>query len=102
MKKYNQSFLLLLSYTAFLFFGCNQPKEESATASTTADAFDRTVLPIKPPVIDAYTEEDARNTKAPAPWEIKAPKGAPNVILVLVDDFGFGRVGIDGHCSTSK
>jgi len=29
-------------------------------------------------------------TKAPAPWEVKAPKGAPNVILVMIDDFGFG------------
>ncbi len=37
-----------------------------------------------------YTELDARNTKAPPPFEVKAPAGAPNVIIVLIDDIGFG------------
>ena len=50
----------------------------------------RMVLPMTPPVGKPYTEEDARKATAPPQWEVKAPKGAPNVILVLVDDFGFG------------
>jgi arylsulfatase len=37
-----------------------------------------------------FTELDARNAKTP-PWtEVKAPAGAPNVVIVLIDDMGFG------------
>jgi arylsulfatase len=36
------------------------------------------------------TELDARNVKPPPRFEIKAPAGAPNVLIVLVDDMGFG------------
>lgn len=65
-------------------------KTESTGAAASADGFDRSVLPMTPPVIPNFTQEDARDAVAPKPWEVKAPKGAPNVILVLVDDFGFG------------
>jgi arylsulfatase len=37
-----------------------------------------------------YTEMDVRNAKAPAKFEVKAPAGAPNVIIILIDDLGFG------------
>jgi len=37
------------------------------------------------------TELDARNVKAPPPFKVTAPKGAPNVIIVLLDDMGFGQ-----------
>jgi arylsulfatase len=40
---------------------------------------------------------DARKAKAPGPvQEITAPKGAPNVIIVLLDDLGFGATGTFG------
>jgi arylsulfatase len=80
---------------AFLI-SCNSKNETvsnsagRAELASAADGFNRKVLPMTPPVIEAYTQEDARDAVAPAPWEVKAPKGAPNVILVLVDDFGFG------------
>ena len=32
-----------------------------------------------------------RNAKAPARFEVKAPSGAPNVLIVLIDDMGFGQ-----------
>ena len=51
---------------------------------------DRTVLPIQPPVIPNITEMDARNAKAPARFEVTAPVGAPNVLVILIDDMGFG------------
>ena len=53
-------------------------------------ALDRTVLPIKEPPRQTYTELDARNATAPERFEVKAPKGAPNVVIVLIDDMGFG------------
>lgn len=51
---------------------------------------DRTILPVKEPTRPTYKQLDARDAKAPARFELKAPKGAPNVIVVLIDDMGFG------------
>jgi arylsulfatase A-like enzyme len=71
-----------------LTLACTQqvqpPKEKSA------GEMDRTVLPIPEPRRQTYKELDARNAKAPARWEVKAPAGAPNVVVVLIDDIGFG------------
>jgi arylsulfatase len=55
------------------------------------DGPDRTVLPIREPVVTPITELDARNAKAPSRFEVKAPQGAPNVVIVLIDDIGFGH-----------
>ncbi|MBF4465176.1 arylsulfatase [Flavobacterium sp. LC2016-12] len=57
---------------------------------TLGQNLDRTSLPIKEPPRQTYTELDARDAKAPARWEVKAPKGVPNVVVVLIDDMGFG------------
>jgi arylsulfatase len=51
---------------------------------------DRTVLPIPEPDYPHSTVLDARDAKAPPRFEVKAPAGAPNVLIVLVDDMGFG------------
>ena len=51
---------------------------------------DRTVLPIAEPKRPSYSELDARKVKAPARFDLKAPAGAPNVVIVLIDDLGFG------------
>lgn len=51
---------------------------------------DRMSLPIKEPKRQTYTELDAANAKPPQRWEVKAPQGAPNVVVVLIDDIGFG------------
>jgi arylsulfatase len=52
--------------------------------------FNRTVLPIPEPDYPHSTVLDARDAKAPPRFDIKAPTGAPNVLIVLVDDMGFG------------
>jgi arylsulfatase A-like enzyme len=62
----------------------------SLHAQNTTSEFDRSVLPIKEPERKTYTELDVRNTTAPARFEVKAPKGAPNVVVILIDDMGFG------------
>jgi arylsulfatase A-like enzyme len=54
------------------------------------DQLDRTVLPIQEPKRPTYTQLDARQAKPPPRFEVKAPKGAPNVVIVLIDDVGFG------------
>ncbi len=49
------------------------------------------VLPIPEPATKPITELDARNAKAPPRFEVKPPKGAPNIVIVLIDDIGFGH-----------
>ncbi len=60
------------------------------------DKLDRTVLPIPEPKYPPITELDARKAKAPPRFEVKAPKGAPNVVIVLIDDIGFGHASAFG------
>ena len=62
--------------------------ENSAVAQS--GALDRTSLPIQPPVAAPVTELDARNVTPPPPFNITTPEGAPNVVIVLIDDIGFG------------
>jgi len=61
-----------------------------AQAQTKPPAMDRTHLPVAEPKPPTYTQLDARKAKPPARFEVKAPKGAPNVVIVLIDDIGFG------------
>jgi hypothetical protein len=42
---------------------------------------DRTVLPIPEPTYPNSTELDTRNTTPPPHFEVKAPAGAPNVVI---------------------
>jgi arylsulfatase len=85
--------ILVLIAVAASCFGCSQQPAgptASNTADTGSDKLDRTILPIVEPQRQTYKELDARNAKAPERWEVKAPEGAPNVVVVLIDDIGFG------------
>lgn len=57
---------------------------------------DRTELPIKGPWYPPITTLDARDAKAPTVFEVKAPKDAPNVLVILLDDLGFGGISATG------
>lgn len=59
-------------------------------AQNTSSEMDRSVLPIKEPLRKTYTELDVRNATAAPRFNVTAPKGAPNVIVMLIDDMGFG------------
>ena len=63
-----------------------------ATVTTPAwSEIQRTVLPIAEPKVGTITTLDARDAAAPPRFEVKAPQGAPNVVIVLIDDIGFGH-----------
>jgi arylsulfatase len=79
---------LVLTMIVALMFGCSQEAEKTAPISP--GKLDRTILPIKEPARQIYKELDARNAKPPDRFEVKAPEGAPNVVVVLIDDIGFG------------
>ena len=66
------------------------------TAQAAAGTPDRTVLPVAAPAPPEFTELDVRNVTPPPLFSVKAPEGAPNVIVVLVDDLGFAGTGTFG------
>src|SRR4249920_694203 len=61
-----------------------------------ADKLDRTVLPIPEPNRPPITELDARKATPPPRFQVKAPAEAPNVLLIMIDDMGFGMSGAFG------
>ena len=91
LKRHGTQFAaLVLIAIAALSFGCTQENATSNTVATSADGLDRTILPIAEPKRQTYKELDARNAQPPKRWQVKAPEGAPNVVVVLIDDIGFG------------
>jgi arylsulfatase len=54
------------------------------------EKLERTSLPIQEPARPTYSELDVRNVKPPPRFEVEAPENAPNVVIVLIDDIGFG------------
>ncbi len=55
------------------------------------ETIDRTVLPIQEPERPTFSELDVRNVEEKPPlFAVKAPEKAPNVVIVLIDDIGFG------------
>jgi len=67
------------------------PAAVTSPTITQAGSLDRTVLPIPEPKRPAITTFDARKATAPPRFEIKVPASAPNVLIVLIDDMGFGQ-----------
>ncbi|MBV9145689.1 MAG: arylsulfatase [Acidobacteria bacterium] len=59
-------------------------------------ADERTVLPIPPPRFSGtITPDYATSTKAPAP-PLSAPANSPNILLILLDDAGYGQTSTFG------
>jgi len=90
MKTTTLKNLVLISGLVLTFCLVNVSCKQQAKQETNGDQFDRTSLPIKEPVRQTYKELDVRNATAPERFDVTAPKGAPNVIVILIDDMGFG------------
>ena len=86
-----KSKLLVVLMTTALCYVCTPIQAAQEQSSGTSGTLDRTVLPIKEPTYPAITELDARKAKAPARFEVKPPEKAPNIVIVLIDDIGFGH-----------
>lgn len=89
MRKPICSLLTLLS-VASLWSCAPQNKDVSTPASASSEGIDRTVLPIVEPPRTRYEELDVRDATLPARFTVEAPEGAPNVLVILIDDMGFG------------
>jgi arylsulfatase len=67
------------------------------------DTIQRNVLPIPTGARTGLVTYDAKDpdTKYPPITQLRPPKGAPNVLIVLIDDAGFGSASaFGGPCST--
>lgn len=82
--------IYLLVACCAVAYSCQQPEKKTEQSPPIAGALDRTVLPIKEPSRPVFTELDVRNATRPPRFEVKAPEQAPNVVVILIDDMGFG------------
>ena len=70
-----------------------------AMFSSTSSAQD--VLPAPPAPFKGQIGLSVKDSKSDFPQPIKAPKGAPNVVIILLDDVGFGASStFGGPCDT--
>ncbi len=65
----------------------------SPSATTTIDGKQ---LPPPPPKFGGVIKEDAKDSKPWWPPTVVPPKGAPNVLLIMTDDQGYGVYGTFG------
>jgi arylsulfatase A-like enzyme len=63
-----------------------------------ADIIGREILPIPDRPYQGYTPIDARSGGMPEQTLLNAPQGAPNIVIVLIDDMGFGIPSAFGGC----
>ena len=81
MKQIASLFLLALVAS------CTQPQKQEKSENS---------LPYPPPEFNGKIGTTFEDSDEDYPQPLKAPEGAPNVIVVLLDDVGFGQAGVTG------
>jgi len=61
-----------------------------------ASAQDRTSLPLPDPPFEGKINETFKGSEEDWPKPVTPPAGAPNVVVILLDDVGFGQPGTFG------
>ncbi len=75
--------------------------QDRAAAKVDAPPSGGTVLPIPPAPFHGTINLRAKDSKSDFPQPVQAPKGAPNILLVLLDDVGYGATStFGGPCNT--
>jgi arylsulfatase len=80
-----------------------QPKSGANGGGNLQDSIQRSVLPIPDIPPNSLTTFDAKDpdTKYPPIRPISPPDGAPNVMVILIDDAGYGSSSaFGGPCQT--
>lgn len=89
--------LYVTAFALLAIVGCNETTpQQSEKKSEPSGGLDRTHLPIEAPTYPTVTELDARKATPPPRFEVKAPEKAPNVVIVLIDDQGYGAASAFG------
>ncbi|MEY3359192.1 MAG: Arylsulfatase [Pseudomonadota bacterium] len=81
---------VLFTVFSLLFCASAHAATEKAAAKAEPDRLDRSVLPIAPERNQSIVGLRSQDSKGIFPRPVTAPAGAPNVVLVLLDDVGFG------------
>ena len=78
---------------SIIFFGAIALAVTAQSISIAASdtEWDRTVLPRPPQPFEGVAKRTLEGSVASFTQPVKAPAGAPNVLLVLIDDAGFGN-----------
>ena len=79
--------VFVLAFTA----SCGKVSAEDAKLSR-----DGTVLPIPQAQFEGKTEHTFEGSEQAYPQPVTTPVGAPNIVLILIDDLGFGQPGTFG------
>jgi arylsulfatase len=64
---------------------------QSISIAASDTEWDRTVLPRPPQPFEGVTKRTLEGSVASFTQPVKAPQEAPNILLVLIDDAGFGN-----------
>jgi len=97
--KFNTRFASVLPATCLVFvllLNTTHAQAQTKPPVKKSSEIDRTVIPLAEPKFNGvigktYKESKGEWPKLPAP-----PKGAPNVVVILLDDVGFGQVSTYG------
>jgi len=83
----------------------NGSKKTNGGGAITRRTIQRNVLPIPdvtPITLTTFDAKDA-DTKFPPIRQLRPPEGAPNVLIILIDDAGFGSSStFGGPCDTNR
>jgi arylsulfatase len=103
--------LCLMLVICLSFYSCNKGDKKNTTGTNNSNKLQTTgepgspfatttidgkQLPNPPFGFEGKIEDDAKNSKAYWPPQIVPPKGAPNVLLIMTDDQGYGISGTFG------
>src|SRR5437667_10828139 len=64
---------------------------QSISIAASDTEWDRTVLPRPPQPFEGVAKRTLEGSVAFFTQQVTAPEGAPNILLVLIDDGGFGN-----------
>lgn len=107
MKNTMFKLVCIVCFVSVFFYACNEKDQKKTTSKniqTTGEpgspfattTIDGKQLPSPPFEFEGKIEKDAKGSKPYWPPEIVPPKGAPNVLLIMTDDAGYGVSGTFG------
>jgi arylsulfatase A-like enzyme len=97
MLRIGTLFLATLSLTAVSYHRADAQQATGEPGSPSATTtIDGKYLPNQPPAFGGQIGLDAKSSKPYWPPQIVPPKGAPNVLLIMTDDAGYGVAGTFG------
>jgi arylsulfatase A-like enzyme len=71
-------------------YACTQRSEPAAESTDSLPSGDRNTLPHTKPPFNGKIGRTAAESTPDFPQGVEAPEGAPNILLILTDDVGFG------------